>query len=355
MSRQLTEFFQNLESENWSGEVQITASEGHATVVLAKGQFWYAHRPIDRAVERLRRLEWAKIPPDEIVGSIKSWEDFVQHLVRFNHESRERLLKHLKSDRLELFFRTFFWTNIELLPREFEVDVADQPELHFYNLKSLEKILKEAQTRRREWPEIQSRIGSSRRIFVLTAGLSDTGKVPKPELADPIEAALNEFEVDNKNTQSGAFSEEELQILHLCDGKHRLQDIIRRSSDGEFLTIRRVVELWNRGLIAPKDVEPSLILKRNNVETPSARQWLWRALSGALLLALLFLSSHSISSSDSRSLHRVQMSLEVYRAIQGRYPLTLLELSQGGILQGIDGTEYSYHLVNIQEYSLETR
>gem|GEM_PF-4110825 len=355
--KDLLDFFNKLEQDQWSGEVQVTASEGHAFIIIYRGKFLYAYRPFDRALERIENLGWAQIPPQEAVQSLNTWDVFLNTILNLNQENYDRLIRYFKTDRFELFFRIFFWTNIELFPRNFDIELTQHPEFNIYSPKDLKKLVREAQTRTKEWPKIQNRIGSSKRIFISNVPLAESSARAVFN-RDAIDKAILEFEEQSgaKTTSQevGIYSEEQLDLLRLCDGRNSVQDIIRLSPDGEFLVLRRLIELWDRGLIIPKDDYSKVEAKTSDKGSHSFRSL---SLLTAVMAGLFYLIHFSSVSQPKQSYvpSYLTQALELYRNVEGRYPVTLSELQQIGVLKNEDLNLYDYELINLKLYSLHLK
>lgn len=355
--KNLFEVFESLHERQWSGEVQITASEGFVSIVITKGRLFYAHRPIDRANEKYSQISWIKALADTELGDLHTWQSYVRSLIASNSTRSDELIKFLNVERLELFFRSFFWSNVEVFPKEYEIDTNDYPELHFYRTVDIRKLLKEAEIRLKEWPSIQSKIGSSKRYFVSRVISSDTtGSISRP--GDEIDRALSQFEETAGQTggfKSGIYSEEEMEILRLCDGSHSVQDLIRECRDGEYLTLRRVIDLWQRGLIIPKDDEISFSV-REEADRSNWKREILGVTVASLLLSFIFVGSALLNfeSQPKTVPNALVQALEIHRALYGRYPVTLIELKESGLLsESIEGQGYAYKLLNLQHYELK--
>lgn len=357
----LIDIFKKMENERWSGEVQIEASEGVATVVIQKGKFFYAHRPLDRAIEKISTISWVKAIPPELVSSIRGWDELVRVLMKENKENTDRLVTYLRTDRFELFFRCFFWTNVELKSVEYKLDQNQLDSLNFYPLMSLGKVTQEAQSRKIEWPRIQKQIGSSKRVFVSRVSSNETGPIVSVS-ADEIDRALSDFETTSGRTtglQVGPYSVQEAELIRLCDGSHNVQDLVRLSDDGEFLTLRRLLDLWDRGLISPKEEDPDILdePESENIQfvTELKASVLLLLVCFSLLLPLMLAQEFA----PTPSVHipeALSQSLEVYRSRFGRYPITLQELENENVITGkMDYSAYRYELVNLDEFVLEMK
>ncbi len=174
----LLEVLKQFESEKWSGEITVTSSQGNCELLIYQGALLWAHRPLDRAIERISKFNWIQLPPEASLRGVRTWEDFVRLLLHSNHDSYQQLVRFLKTDRFEIFFRMFFWSNVEMTPRPFAVSPPDQAELGFYAPRGLNTLLKEARRRIDEWPKIQKQIGSSKRIFVCTVEIPAENNAP---------------------------------------------------------------------------------------------------------------------------------------------------------------------------------
>lgn len=350
----LFEFFERLDREKWSGEVHITSSQGHAYLLFKEGQLIWSHRPLDRAIERMRKIEWLHLPPEEILASTKSWESLVRDLISTNQDQYSRLIRFFKTERVEIFFRVFFWSNVELIPRTFEVTLPDPVTFGFYRPRKLSLLLEEAKHRLKEWPVIQERMGSSKRVFVSSITL--------PELdarqIDEIDRAL--MNADEGASPQAAlkglpYSPEEIELLRLCDGTANVQEIIKASLDGEYLVLRRLMNLWNKGAIRPKDEEHS---EQRHIapvtSTLSNHRW-YDSIWVALWIAVLSLTL-SILQGLSPSVVVVPTSLtqaiEVFRFKHGHYPLSLEELAAEPSLRELPIQAFHYALLRSDEYEI---
>ncbi len=345
----LSELLQKLETECWSGEVSVSAAEGNAAILLREGQFIWSHRPLHRMIERLSKVEWIKLPPEEVLKNCRNWEDLVRMILHANPESHARIVRLLKTERLELFFRLFFWSNMELTPRKFHVDLPDPAELGFYSPRKISTLLKEAQKRMEEFPQMQKALGSSKRIFVPLI------EVPSIDMSNP--DAIDQAFLDQKDDISEVlpYSPEEIELLRLCDGTHSVQDIVRLSLDGEFLILRRLMNLWEKGAVAPKDDAKPIKNRSTQVRDSFGAQELFLTAGLGIILCLIFGASKQIDTSHLRrspSFAPLAWSLERYRSSQGRYPLTLSEMNQVFGFQDAYLDQFDYRLPHPEAYEL---
>lgn len=355
--KSLVDLFKKLEAEEWSGEVLVTSVEGNATLVIKSGKLLFAHRPIDRALERLERISWVEAPPSSVVLNCKDWQEFVSATISANEKNYERIVEYLKRDRLELFYRIFFWTNVEVVPRAYSVELADMPELHFYDPRGLDRLVREALSRQEEWPGIQRRLGSGKRVFIVNSK-NESLDEPSSEL-DEIDLVLKDFESKHRASSSSvpfSGSSEDAELLKLCNGRNTVQDIVRLSEEGEFLTLKRILRLWEQGSILPKEEDSAMISSQAQNSKQIAKEAKAVSFWGFILLLALGLNylSSARYQAEPFSQHNLESALEVYRGLSGRYPLTLNELDQAG-LGAWSSPQIHYTFIGSSEYRLELK
>lgn len=343
------ELFEKLANQNWTGEVEVTSSQGHALIFIKEGRFLWAHRPIELTIERFSRIEWLKMPDAEALKGIKTWETFVGLLLSTNSDQFGRVVELLKMDRLEVFFRIFFWKNVEIIPRQMPDKEIDPAQLGFYSLRQFDRLLSEARKRLEEWPLMRQRIGNSKRVFSSQISVSAL----EAHLPEGIAKA-----VDNADALKGLpeipFSTEEIELLLLCDGRNTVQDIVRLLPEGEFLVIRRLLDLWKKSAIRPKDEEHSMI---SMTTSPLELQTSTLITAGFLAIALslfwavlsFFKPEPAISSGNQSSL--VQ-ALEVHRRVFNTYPMSLKELNESLYPARQNFQFFDYVLLNSTHYNL---
>ncbi len=355
----LIDFFSKLEKESWSGEVDVTSSQGHATIVIKEGQFLMAHRPLDRIIERFEKIPWMKMPPRERLQHFKSWEGLLSEVIASNQESYLRMIQHVKLDRLELFYRIFFWTNVEMTPRAYDVQMPDPTTYGFLSLKRISNLLKEAKRRLEEWPKIQEKIGSSRRIFISQVQL------PPQSLKemDEIDRSIEEFKdktTSGLSLRSLPYTLEQMEILKLCDGRNSVQDIIRASVDGEFLTLRRMVDLWRSGAIRPKDDEIADTAFKVSWPMFRFRDFIWATSIAGIAFSLALLTKNSVPQTVDRphawEVTQMHQALNLYRKSHGSYPLSLTEVAKSKVVTSpMRWDVFRYALIQPQIYELREK
>lgn len=348
--KKLFNFFEELAEQKWSGLIEARATEGLAYICLRNGRFLYAYRPIDRSIERLEKLSSITLPPLNAISSHHEWIAFIEICLKLNPNETQRLMRYFEVDRFEVFFRIFFWTNLELVPQAQKSNESEDSKISYFHSTKIESLLKEARQRDREWHSIQERIGSSKRIFVLSSKNSND-QVAAPDIID--------LALQSKSDETSFSPEEEMEseLLRLCNGKNTVEDLIRSSYQGEFLVLRQLVELWDRGLIQPLD-------QRARKEERSLRpmRYLHDAMIALSVLivfgAMLHLfsiynplyreASHQIPSELSQT-------LELYRSEFGQYPTQLREFNETRNFFLLRGQSFPYQWESPSRYNWNTK
>lgn len=332
---ELFKLFEKKDHESWSGDIEFRSSQGFATVRIDQGRFVWAHRPIDRAAERLSRVSWLKVPPAQELSRFKDWGQFVDRLLDDNSDQAEKLVRLLKMDRLEVFFRIFFWSNVEIVENQRTKNASSSESLSFYTSRGFDKLLGEAQLRLAEWPKMKQRIGSSKRVFI---SLIQT-KLAKEE-----------------NSGSNAYSPEEVEIIESCNGRNSIQDLVKTLPYGEYLIVKHLLDLSRRGAIRAKDDDSapvSVVYERDGLSALDFVGAGWSALFAALIYGLLQLWMPWSEDTSCQSTALTQ-ALEIYRLQKQHYPLTLRELPMAHLpVKALD--DYNYTLSNPVSYDLTCR
>ena len=353
----LLNYFQELANKNWSGEIDVMASQGNATILMRDGEFILAYRPIGRSFEKFQKIEWLKTPPQNELEKLDNWMVFIEVLLEGNEDKSIQLANFLKIDRMELFYRMFLWSNIEIASREFKVGPLGSTKLSFYTPKNLNSMLDEAKRRLDNWPQFQERLDSSNRIFVSKINFG-------PKLVQELESMDTEsFRSEDSTEFEGRhpiptlpYTLEEIELLRECDGRNTVQDLIRRSEHGEYQTIKRLISLWNKKAISPKDEEDAYA-----ESTPLAAKLSVKDV-GILIFMIMLISSFFVltdilnphSAAHHRAAVTVTRGLESFRTSEGTYPLTLNVLVRRGLISKIDITNLEYSLIHASRYKLST-
>jgi hypothetical protein len=221
---------------------------------------------------------------------------------------------------------------------------------------SAETILMEGARMVDEWPILERRIRSTDLVFRQTAAGRELDVPPRSLVDGP----AGEQEADAR------VSPDELQILHLVDGKRRVQDVVDRSSLGEFDTYRMLYELLNRNFI--EEVTATGVTVQAAAGALRSRllpRVLVAVVAIAALLSLLTLhlnpltpwhlsgageQTERLKTFASRGrLERISRSLEIFYLDTGGFPPNLQGLATAGYLAAADlldpwGRPYAYDL-----------
>ena len=161
--------------------------------------------------------------------------------------SEEDLREALRIQVLQIVYRLFRWRDgkYHFTP----TDHVDYDVDHFTPV-SAETILMEGARMIDEWPILERRIRSPRMVFRKTAA----GAALDAPVASLVDADVD-FGFDRAAGSAGPDAEgiqvsgEELEVLHMVDGRSTVQDLVDRSPLGEFDVYHLLYELLNRNLI----------------------------------------------------------------------------------------------------------
>lgn len=276
------------------------------------------------------------------------------------HDLREALHTQVT----QVVYRLFRWRDGTY---HFQAGEAAVDYDHEFVPVSAETILMEGARMVDEWPILERRIRSTDLVFRQTAAGLELDAPPRSLVDAP---TLSSQEGDAR------VSPDELQILHLVDGKRRVQDLVDRSSLGEFDTYRMLYELLNRNFIEEVTLADAPVQAAAGALGPSPVP---RVLTG-LVVSLAILSvltlhlnpltpwhlsgageqTERLKTFASRGrLERIARSLEVFYLDTGSLPPQLDLLASAGYLGSADlldpwGRAYAYQL-GAQGYGLAGR
>ncbi len=284
-------------------------------------------------------------------------------LVKNDFISAHDLQDALHTQVTQVVYRLFRWRDGTY---HFQADGAIDYD-HEFTPVSAETILMEGARMVDEWPLLERRIRSTDLVFRQTAAGRGLDAPPRSLVDAP---SLPSEEGDAQ------VSPDELQILHLVDGKRRVQDLVERSSLGEFDTYRLLYELLNRNFIEEVTLADAPVQAAAGVLGPSP---LPRVLTGLVVGLALFslltlhlnpLTPWHLSGAGTQTerlktfasrgrLERIARSLEVFYLDTGSLPPQLDLLASAGYLGSADlldpwGRAYAYQL-GAQGYGLAGR
>jgi len=284
-------------------------------------------------------------------------------LVKNGFVSAKDIQDALHTQVTQVVYRLFRW---RAGTYHFQADEAIDYD-HEFTPVSAETILMEGARMVDEWPILERRIRSTELVFGQTAAGRALDAPPRSLVDGPSLPSEGD---------DARVSPDELQVLHLVDGKRRVQDIVDRASLGEFDTYRMLYELLNRNFIEEVTLADAPVQVATGVLGPSALPRILVALVAALaLLSLLTLhlnpltpwhlsgagvQTERLKTFASRGkLERIARSLEVFYLDTGSLPPSLDLLATGGYLSRSDlldpwGRPYAYQLA-AQGYGLAGR
>ncbi|HEX5044034.1 MAG TPA: DUF4388 domain-containing protein [Candidatus Polarisedimenticolaceae bacterium] len=274
-------------------------------------------------------------------------------LVKNGFISPHDLQDALHTQVTQVVYRLFRWRSGTY---HFQADEAIDYD-HEFTPVSAETILMEGARMVDEWPILERRIRSTDMVFRQTAA----GRALDAPLRSLVDAPSPPSEQDEAHV-----SPDELQILHLVDGKRRVQDVVERSSLGEFDAYRMLYELLNRNFIEEVTLADAPVQAAAGVLGPSLLpRVLLGLLAAAALVSLLTLhlnpltpwqlsgagtQTERLKTFASRGrLERIARSLEVFYLDTGSLPPRLDLLAGAGYLSAADlldpwGRPYAYQL-----------
>lgn len=316
------DLFDTLNDEKFSGEVEVTASQGHAIILMKDGKFVWAHRTLDRAFERFQKVSWLQMPSSAEIGNTKTWRDFVIALLEANPDNYNRLIRLLKMDRFEVFYRLFFWSNLEMIQRSVDVEsLLSPPQLSFYSIREFDPLVAEARKRVTDWPEMKTRMGSSRRIFM--SQVEPSSLKVEFETSDEPSPSINM----NTDLPQVPFTSEEIEVLRHCDGRNTVQDLVRTLPDGEFLIVKRLLDLWKKGAVRPKDDEESVVSIHARSNDIGPRDLIACGSLAFLVSLFFYLMAQLFPPTPPSAVHpEISQALTIYRRTEGHYPANLSEI-----------------------------
>lgn len=203
-------------------------------------------------------------------------------LVKTGSISEEDLREALRIQVLQIVYRLFRWRDgkYHFTP----TDRVDYDVDHFTPV-SAETILMEGARMIDEWPILERRIKTPRMVFRKTAAGAALD-VPVASLVDAdVDFGFDRAAGTERAESDGVqVSREELEVLHMVDGKATVQDLVDRSPLGEFDVYHVLYELLNRNL-----VEEVRVASTPGVAQAEERRRV--ALSGALAFPVLLLAA----------------------------------------------------------------
>jgi hypothetical protein len=273
-------------------------------------------------------------------------------LVKNEYISAADLQDALHTQVTQVVYRLFRWRE-----GTYHFQAADALDYdHEFAPVSAETILMEGARMVDEWPLLERRIRSTDMVFRQTAA-GRSFDAPPRSLMDGLPA---------EEGSDASLSGDERHVLHLVDGKRKVQEVVERSSLGEFDTYRMLYELLNRNFIEEVTVTDAPVQAAAGVlgGKTGPRLLVAAVVAGAILsvgtlhlnpvtpwrLSGAGVQTERLKTYASRGrLERISRSLEVFYLDTGSLPPRLEMLATAGYLNGSDlldpwGRGYGYDL-----------
>jgi hypothetical protein len=366
----LADIFQLIGIQRKTGVLTLTGGSDTVTVSFHEGEVVGAdtrHRNIEDLLGAVL-VRTGRITETQLQEALQTQQRTLQRLgyvlVRQGLISEEDLREALRIQVTQIVYRLFRWRE-----GSYHFNPADHLEFdrdHFQPINA-ETILMEGARMVDEWPIIERRIRSADVVFRRTAAGAALEAPVRSIVEADIDLGFGAAGEAFGDSEGVRLSVEEREILRMVDGKATVQDLVDRSSLGEFDTYRILYELLTRNLVEEvrqqvvADVLGGLERRRNILG------FLGKA--AALLLAAAMMSTVAdnpltpwrlmatgeetdrLRAYASRGrLERIERALQVFYLDVGAVPEALPTLARHGYLRPPDlldpwGREYGYQLL----------
>jgi hypothetical protein len=273
--------------------------------------------------------------------------------------TRELFREMYQLQTTETLYRLFHWKDGTY---EFEQVEVDYDREAITPIRS-ENVLMEGFRMVDEWPMVRKKITSYDMTFVRRKSLTAAAAAPSSvEGNDELDAAFGALEggAPEAEAPSEDLGPYERKVFELAEPERTVQEIIDLSRMGEFETCKSLLNLVDAGYLEPvapkKKGKPLAGARGGTVE--ALRGVFVQALMGVIVLGLVagatYLGLHFFVAPGTplrareveevlagEQAARIARALEVYRVEVGRYPETLAQLQEAGLLSKRDGT-YPY-------------
>jgi hypothetical protein len=339
-----TDIFGLLGSQRKTGVLTVESPEDAITVSFLGGQIVMAEsaaRSLDDRVGGLL-VRSGKLAPDRLRAAVaaqkRTRERLAVVLARQRVVSPEDLAQALRLQICRVSLSAFRWTEGEFKFRE---DRAVDHDASLFDPIPTEAVVKESARRLEEWPKLEKRVSSPDLVFRRTAGLEKLRLVHSPDQAGP--GAL-------------LVSRREAETWACVDGNRGVREILERAFLSDLDVYRGISELLDRSLISQAGINP--------VAEPTSRTARISARAIGLWAILLLLAASAIRQvprnplnlffrpagerPEARELFKsvslarlasVERAVRVYYDSSGRYPKSLQDLLDSGVLSAEGATD----------------
>ncbi len=345
----LADIFQLIGLQRKTGVLSLRSPDDVVTISFVDGKVVAADSLNDRLEDRLGQIliKTGAITPEELSASLKEQMETLERLgrvlLRRQSLDREALRDALQRQTLQIIFRVFRWQDGDYNFSQ-EVSVDYDPDLVVPI--TAESILMEGARMLDEWPIIERRIPHRGMLFVPTPAASNVEVFEGEE--DLIDLDLDQGS-PQPPTQPGRvrIGSAEHAVLQLVDGFSSVEELIRKSSLGEFETCKALYTLLARGLIREANrFELARAIRREAVPPSASRPlhgfpWLLLLLLPLLVSSLLVarhnplnplagpcpkLTPRLLVSVSRARMEGLWEALHAHAALAGSLPATLSEL-----------------------------
>jgi len=361
----LPEIFQMIFLQKKEGVLKLTREKTTLFIAFSQGQVVSAGDGEEDARLADTLIKAEKITGDQLRALLKSQKRDKQPLVRGLVESGYLTAEEIKKlNRVlteETVFSLFEWKSGTYKFDAKKISYDSQ----FVEPLSTESILMEGATRTDEWPLLKKRVPSVEMVFEVL-----------PKEPPPARAAEEPEEKDNDSFESMADlsepeEEEGAWLLPWIDGTRTVQEIVDHAQMGTFPVYKALSELISQGRIKAKEESRKNQRKKSHYtfKDLSRQQQVIRIAVNSIAIAALAVSavvaSRSVYLTLSNAVQPISelrtlragierdtllFALDLYYLRYGRYPETLQQLKDEGLLnsrreQRIDLTKWKYKVV----------
>lgn len=343
----LADIFQLIGLQRKTGVLSLRSPDDVVTISFVDGKVVTADSVNDRLEDRLGQIliKTGAISGEELAASLKEQMETLERLgrvlLRRNSLSRDALREALQRQTLQIIFRVFRWQDGDYNFSQ-EISVDYDPDLVVPI--TAESILMEGARMLDEWPIIERRIPHRGVLFVPTPAASEVEVIEGDD--DLLDLDI-ENEAPAPQTERVRIGASEHTVLQLVDGFSSVEEIIKKSSLGEFDTCKALYTLLSRGLIREANrLELARALRRDaQPASPSASlhgfPWLLLLLFPLLVSSLLVarhnplnpiagpcpkLTPRVVLAVSRARMEGLWEALHAHTSLSGSLPATLSEL-----------------------------
>lgn len=355
----LADIFQLIGLQRKTGVLTLRSKEDVVTVSFLEGKVVGSDSLNKRLEDRLGQvlIKSGTLSQSELDGVLKTQMETLERLghILLRHQiiSRDQLKRALEQQILQIIFRVFRWQDGDY---HFSQETSVDYDADIVTPVGAESILMEGARMLDEWPIIEKRIPHRGIVFVATPAARHVEVASDAEMEETESFDLDLEPAPAPRGSSGQvrISQSEFGVLKLVDGQSSVEEIVRRSAQGEFETCKALYTLLTRSLIreASRDELARANLAASAVAAASTHQtkipWLALPLLGVLLFSALLaprnplnpllgpgpgLYSRLVSAVSRARLVGVWQLLQSHALLVGSYPDTLGDLARERLIE----------------------